>query len=268
MKPISIWFLSDFGLADEWVAVCKAVIWQKAPEAQVYDITHLVPPYNVKTGAFILRNAALSIGAAVYLAVVDPGVGSQRRPLALSTNNGAVLIGPDNGLLLPATAALGGIKKAVWLTKQHYWRQPVCPTFHARDIFAPAAAAIATSTPLESLGETISVDSLTPSPWPRAIKKNNLFAAEIIHSDHFGTVRFNIAANEVKKAGLKVGQTISLTSHQLELSAVFVTTFTEVQPGKPLFLIDSAELLCLAVNQGSAARKFNLRIGQQVQLKW
>lgn len=267
MRPL-IAFLTDFGLTDEWVAACKAVIWQRAPEAKVIDITHLVPSYNVKVGALTLRNAALTFGAVIYLAVVDPGVGNQRRPLALKTKDGAVLVGPDNGLLLPAAEVLGGLKQVVWLTKEEFWRFPVCPTFHGRDIFAPAAAAVARGVALEQLGEKVPLRSLVPAPWSWATLKANSFQGEIIHQDNFGTVRFNITEADVKKAALRSGQTLTLATDKTVVSALLVPTFAAVEPQTPLFLVDSAKLLCFAINQGNAAQTFSLKVGQKVSLTW
>jgi len=266
-RPL-IAFLTDFGLADEWVALCKAVIWQRAPEAKVVDVTHLVPSYSVKAGALTLHNAALTLGAVIYLAVVDPGVGSQRRPLVLKTKNGAVLVGPDNGLLLPAAEVLGGLKEAIWLTNDEFWRRPVCPTFQARDIFAPVAAAVASGVALDKLGQKVDLSGLASAPWRWAVLKANSFQAEVLHIDNFGTVRFNITEAEVKKAALKSGQAVTLAAAKTTLTALLAPTFTAVKPQEPLFLVDSAKLLCLAINQGNAAQTFSLKVGQKVSLSW
>lgn len=267
MRPL-IAFLTDFGLADEWVAVCKAVIWQQVPEAKVIDITHLVPSYNIKAGALTLRNAALTFGAVIYLAIVDPGVGSLRRPLALKTKKGAVLVGPDNGLLLPAAEVLGGLEQAVYLTNEEFWRRPVCPTFHGRDIFAPVAAAVARGVTLKRLGEEVELRSLVPAPWSWAALKANSFEAEIIHIDNFGTVRFNVTEEDIKKAALRSRQSLTLTADKTVVTASLAPTFAMVKPKEPLFLVDSAKLLCLAINQDNAAQTFSLKVGQKVSLSW
>ncbi len=157
----SICFLSDFGLGDDFVGLCKGVMLRIAPGATVIDLTHEVPGFGVEAGAEILEHATRYMPEdIVYLAVVDPGVGTERHALALRTAHGAFLVGPDNGLLTPAAEALGGISHAVALTNADYHLRPVSHTFHGRDIFSPAAAHLASGLDLRQLGEPVVPTSL------------------------------------------------------------------------------------------------------------
>ena len=142
MRPVC--FLSDFGLADDFVGTCKGVMHRIAPGLSIVDLTHEVPDFGIETGAELLQHVTRYMPAdAVYLAVVDPGVGTERRGIALRTGSGALLVGPDNGLLGAAAESLGGISGAVDLTEEHFHLHPVSNTFHGRDVFAPVAAHLA-----------------------------------------------------------------------------------------------------------------------------
>src|SRR5919107_4544244 len=160
MRPVC--FLSDFGLADDFVGTCKGVMHRIAPGLSVVDLTHGVPDFGVEAGAELLEHATGYMPAdAVYLAVVDPGVGTGRRGVALSAGGGAMLVGPDNGLLVAAAESLGGISAAVALTEERFHLHPVSNTFHGRDIFAPAAAHLVAGVGLPALGETVDPASLS-----------------------------------------------------------------------------------------------------------
>ena len=161
MGPVC--FLSDFGLGGDFVGTCKGVILSIAPDVPIIDLTHDVPGFEVEAGAEILQHATRYMPPdTVYLAVVDPGVGTGRRGLALRTGNGPLMVGPDNGLLVPAAESLGNVSEAVELTNEKYQVSPVSSTFHGRDIFAPAAAHLASGVELSELGRKVSPDTLTP----------------------------------------------------------------------------------------------------------
>ena len=159
MRPVC--FLSDFGLADDFVGTCKGVMHGIAPGVSIVDLTHEVPDFGVEAGAELLQHATRYMPAdAVYLAVVDPGVGTERRGLALRTGSGALLVGPDNGLLVAAAESLGGISGAVALTEERFHLHPVSNTFHGRDIFAPVAAHLVAGVGISDLGEAVEPASL------------------------------------------------------------------------------------------------------------
>src|SRR3954452_15883389 len=163
MAPVT--FLSDYGLTDDFVGVCHAVIARIAPEARVIDLTHGIPRHDVRTGALTLARALPYAPAGVHLAVVDPEVGTERRAVAIRCGDeGRVLVGPDNGLLMPAAAALGGAVEAVDIARSPHRLEPVAATFHGRDVFAPVAGHLATGAELAGAGDPLGVDELATLP--------------------------------------------------------------------------------------------------------
>jgi len=265
---VSITFLSDFGLQDEWVAVCKGVIFGIFPEAVVIDITHEIPPFDIRKGALAMASALPFMPQGVHLGVVDPGVGTRRRALVLEVERGDYLVGPDNGLLIPAARALGGIEKAVEITNERYMLQPVCPTFHGRDVFAPVAAHLARGVDITEFGPSIEVKTLEKAPWPEPRIKGREIFAEVIDVDRFGTLRFSISRVDLAERGVRLGVELHLIFRGRDFVFPFCATFSEVEAGEALLLVDSSNLLSLAVNQGSAAEKFGLEIGEKVKLKF
>jgi hypothetical protein len=259
-------FLSDFGLQDEWVGACKGVVYSLMPTATIIDISHEIPSYNVRKGAITLASAIQALPVGVHLAVVDPGVGSARRALILQAARGDYLVGPDNGLLPAAAAKLGGITRAVEITNEQYFRQPVCPTFQARDLFAPVAAHLLRGVEISNFGSELALHQLEPAPWLPPVRKGDLVALEVIDIDGFGTVRFNLPKEQAVEFKLSYGQKYRLKIGRVLVDAPFVKTFSEVSPGQPLFLFDSSDWFCLAVNMGSAAEKYNLSLSDKVQL--
>jgi hypothetical protein len=259
-------FLSDFGLQDEWVGVCKGVIYSLMPTATIIDISHEIPSYNVRKGAITLASAVQALPVSVHLAVVDPGVGSLRKALILQAARGDYLVGPDNGLLPAAAAKLGGITRAVEITNKQYLRQPVCPTFQARDLFAPVAAYLLRGAEMSNFGPELALDQLEPAPWLLPVRKDDLVVLEVIDIDGFGTVRFNLPREQAAEFKLSYGQKYQLQIAEVLVEAPFVKTFSEVSPGQPLFLFDSSDWFCLAVNMGSAAEKYGLSISDKVKL--
>lgn len=266
MNPKLITFLSDFGLKDEWVAVCKAVIRSIDSRVPVLDITHQIPSFDIRKGAFVLASAVRSLPAAIHLAVVDPGVGTRRHPIVVETGRGDLLVGPDNGLLVPALRRLGGLKRAVVAENEAFYRRPVSPTFQARDVFAPVAAHLSGGVDPAEFGREVADASLAPAPWPDPSIEDRRAITEVVDIDRFGTVRLNLDRSHLDPLGLVTGgrATIAFGSRTLELT--LSETFGDVKPGAPLLLVDSSEMLCVAVNQGSAAERFGLQPGIQVLL--
>src|SRR5215203_6007577 len=196
MRPVC--FLSDFGLADDFVGTCKGVMHRIAPGVSIVDLTHGVPDFGVEAGAELLEHATRYMPAdAVYLAVVDPGVGTERRGLALRTESGALLVGPDNGLLVAAAEALGGIIGAVALTEERFHLHPVSNTFHGRDVFAPVAAHLAAGVEFWDLGGYVDPASLTRlGPAIALVDRGGGWVIRIISIDHFGNARLSVTKEE------------------------------------------------------------------------
>ena len=265
MRPIC--FLSDFGLADDFVGTCKGVILSIAPGVSVVDLTHEVPGFGVEAGAEILQHGTRYMPAdAVYLAVVDPGVGTERRALALRTESGALMVGPDNGLLSPAAASLGGVSEVVVLTNERYQVHPVSNTFHGRDVFAPAAAHLAAGVALSEFGEAADPSSLASCNLPDAEERGTRegwLAARIIAIDRYGNARLSIMEEE---SGLGYGAELKVDAGDGAMSVRYVETFGSAKPGELVLVPDSHWRLSLAVNKGNAARALGLKVGGQVLL--
>ena len=263
MRPIC--FLSDFGLADDFVGTCKGVMHRIAAGVSVVDLTHEVPDFGVETGAELLQHATGYMPAdAVYLAVVDPGVGTARRGIALLTENGAMLVGPDNGLLIGAAESLGGISAAVALTEERFHLHPVSNTFHGRDIFAPAAAHLVAGVGLQDLGRDVDPASLsrlgTESQPP---DRDGGLATRILSLDHFGNARLSVTTEQ---AGLEYGAALGVDAGDGEMSVRYVETFGSAGAGELVLVPDSQWRLSLAINKGNAAQALALRVGGKVRL--
>jgi S-adenosylmethionine hydrolase len=184
-------FLTDFGLQDDFVGTCHGVIKRIAPDVQVIDITHGIPPRAIVQGALVLANTVPYMPVGVHLAVVDPGVGGPRRALALRDTEGRAYVGPDNGLLLPA-AERGGIAEAHEIVNPEYALSPVSRTFHGRDIFSPAAAHVANGLALAELGPPIDPGALVRLELPQAEVRTNRIGASILYVDAFGNMQLNL----------------------------------------------------------------------------
>ncbi|GIG64951.1 hypothetical protein Pen01_12460 [Phytomonospora endophytica] len=250
---------TDYGLADGFVAACHGAILDTAPAARIVDVTHLVPPGDVRRGAHVLAQTLPHLPeGSIHVAVVDPGVGTVRHPLALATPRG-VLIGPDNGLLVWAAAELGGVTQAVALTNDRYHRHPVSRTFHGRDVFAPAAAHVATGVPLTSLGDPLDVHRLCELPEPVLRVGEDGFEAEVTSVDRFGNVQL-AAGPETLDA---LGEALDVDGRP----ALRADVFASAEPGGLIVLVDSAECAALAINGGSAAEALGLAAGDLVQVR-
>jgi len=264
VRPIC--FLSDFGLGDDFVGLCKGVMLGIAPEATVIDLTHQVPGFAVEEGAEILEHATRYMPEnTVYLAIVDPGVGTERRALALSTTSGALLVGPDNGLLVPAAESLGGIESAISLTNADYHLQPISNTFHGRDVFSPATAYLATGLTPSKLGEIVDPTSLARVKLPGIERESpNTFSVAIIGVDRYGNARLSATAEEV---GLRFGALLRVeTAENGEMPVRYVDTFGHSKVGDLVLVPDSHRRLSLSVNKGHAFRALGLKAGGRVRL--
>ena len=259
-------FTTDYGVDDGFVASCKGVIARIAPTVRIIDVTHNVPPQDVRRGAAVLAQCAPYLPPAVHLAVVDPGVGTARRGLAVVARNG-VLVGPDNGLLLPAADALGGAEAAYELADRSYWLPRVSATFHGRDVFAPVVAHLASGVPAEKLGPQLDVGALVRQPAPETHLDANRLETEVISVDRFGNVQLAATATDLTTAGLESPTRIRLRMDMVTVELTLGSTFNDVPTGALLAYVDSAGLVAVAVNGGSAAGRLGIHPGTRVQLE-
>jgi len=264
-------FTTDYGARDGFVASCHGVIARIAPDARVLDVTHLVPPQAVRTGAVLLARTVPYLPASVHLAVVDPGVGTARRGVVVETPRGH-LVGPDNGLLMPAADALGGVVAAHELADARFRLPHVSATFHGRDIFAPAAAHISLGVPPAEFGPP--AGELVRLPEPKLTVRPGELTAEVLTIDSFGNVQLAATSENLAEAGISGTATVrtghSATDRRPDrdehnrhsghppLSATVGRTFADVPAGETVLYPDSAGLLAVAVNLGSAAGALGL----------
>jgi len=258
-------FLSDFGLEDGFVAACHGVAARIAPAARVIDITHLVPPGDVRRGAAVLAQTVPVMPPAVHVAVVDPRVGTARRAIAVQAGPG-ILVGPDNGLLSWAITALGGAVTAVALTSEVLWNRPVSPTFHGRDIFMPVAAHLIAGIALADAGTEIDVADLVMLAQPTSRMLDGEAEGEVLSVDRFGNVQLSIPAPAAAKLGISFGSPVLIRCNRRELIAPYRETFGSAAPGELVAFTDSAGLISLAVSSGNAAETLSLPPGARVRI--
>lgn len=260
-----ICFVSDFGLSDAWVGVCHAVIHRACPQAHVVDLAHDVPPFDVRKGAATAAAGVYQLPDCIHLIVVDPGVGPGRKDLCITTNSGARLVGPDNGVLIPASQRGGGIASAIAIDATKIDFRAPLGTFHARDVLAPAAAALACGVMPESLGMPMRESELVPAPFAECSVEAGTVVGEVLEADRFGSIRFNVPVERLGELGLKAAHLDISMGHTM-LHVPFKATFADVAQGEPVALIDSSGWLSLALNQGSAIDRYGVDIGSTVSI--
>lgn len=261
----TISFLSDYGHRDEFIGVVKSVIRSIVPDVAVIDITHEVPPHDVRAGSLALVRSVQYLVPGVVLAVVDPGVGTDRRAVAIEVGEDgeAVLVGPDNGLLAAAVAMTGGAGRTVTLTNPKYHLEAPGATFAGRDVFAPAAAHLAAGVPLEELGELIDPITLLPGTVPLPREEDGALVAEVLWVDRYGNAQLNVGPDEVET----MGDRISVSWSDQVRTARRAAAYGELKPGEVGLVLDSYGLLSIALDRASAADQLKLRPGTGVTLK-
>jgi hypothetical protein len=258
-------FLSDYGLADEFVGVCKAVIYRVEPAARIIDVTHEIPPHDVRAGALTLARAVQYLPDGVVLGVVDPGVGTERRAVAVEVENGH-LVGPDNGLLAPAVALLGGARRAVALTNPDYQLEAPGPTFAGRDVLAPAAGYLASGVELTDLGESVDPLSLMPGVIPLSREEDGTLTGEVLWVDRFGNLQLNIDPGELEAQGVRPGGVVQVRAGDETRVARWVGTYADAGPAELALVVDSYGLVSLAFDRRPAAEELKLHSGSPVTL--
>lgn len=250
---------TDFGLIDPYVAEMKAVILRINPEAKIVDITHNVEKFNIRMAAYVLSAAAPYFPQnTVHVAVVDPGVGTQRKPILIETKHG-FFIGPDNGILVLA-AKKQGIKHVYEISNPRFMMEKVSQTFHGRDIFAPAAAYLSKGVSPSSFGKEIR--KIVAPKFARIIRRDNKLLGEVLHVDSFGNIITNITAKELE--WLDVKDEIVLKLKEAKLALKLCRAYAEVELGKPLAIIGSHDFLEISINQGNAAEAFKVKAGDRI----
>jgi S-adenosylmethionine hydrolase len=259
-RPV-IGFLTDFG-SDSAAAICRGVILSIVRDAQIVDIDHGVRKFAIGDGAFLLWAALPWLPVGTHLGVVDPGVGTERRPIALQVRRGDVLVGPDNGLLMPAAERLGGIVEARLLENTELMHRERSSTFHGRDVFSPVVGHLAGGVPFAEVGPDVPIDSLVGHAFPTPVRGEGSLDVEVLYVDSFGNVRLSAVP-----ADLGPGERFERERFRIGRAALpFAKTFGEVAQGEPLLYEDSNGMLAIGVNQGSAAERLVLAAGDRVRI--
>jgi S-adenosyl-L-methionine hydrolase (adenosine-forming) len=220
----------------------------------------------VLQGALVLANTLPYMPVGIHLAVVDPGVGGPRKPLAFRGADGRLYVGPDNGLLLVAGDRLGGVEEAVEIAEERYMLQPVSRTFHGRDIFSPAAAHLASGVELGELGPAIEPGDLTRLELPVAQIGASRIRATALYVDRFGNIQLNLTSDDLERADIVPGTKVEVEVRFERYFAVAARTFADVRPGDIVLYEDAYRNIALAINQGDAANMFMASVGQEVKL--
>jgi S-adenosylmethionine hydrolase len=266
MKFRYITFLTDFGVQDDFVGVCRGVMRGIAPDATVIDITHGIPPQAVSQGAVVLARAIPYMPVCVHLAVVDPGVGSSRRPIAVQTEAGRIFVGPDNGLVMRA-ADREGVAEARALTNPRYHLEQVSRTFHARDVFAPVAAHLAAGAHFADLGDEIDADALVRVNLPEPEVGENKLLATILTVDRFGNLALNVTAEHLDRLGLAPGEWVELQFALDQYYAQVAETYTDTKRGELILYEDSYGAIAIAIRNGNAASLTAAKPGDQLRIR-
>jgi S-adenosyl-L-methionine hydrolase (adenosine-forming) len=264
-------FLSDFGTADEFVGVVHSVIRDLAPHVRVIDLTHGVAPFDVRAGSLALARSISYVASGVVLAVVDPGVATQRRAIAVEVAGGeGVLVGPDNGLLAPAVALAGGAERAVELTNTAFHLPAPGATFAGRDVFAPVAAQLCNGVDLAELGELIDADLLLPGVVALPQADDDTVIAQVLWVDRYGNAQLNVGPDDLPTTfGQRLQLRISSPTDPaggVTRSAVRAASYAELSGGTVGLVLDSSGLLAVSMDQRSAADELGLDVGDQVTL--
>ena len=258
-------FLTDFGLQDDFVGTCHGVIAGIAPDARVIDVTHGIPPQGVLQGALVLRSTRPYLPVGVHLAVVDPGVGGERRPIGVRTADGRVFVGPDNGLLMLAADELG-IEAAHELADPRYRLERVSHTFHARDVFAPAAAHLANGVALSELGPAVEPGDLVRIDVPEPEVGRAQIAAVVLSIDRFGNIATNVRREHLQALELEPGARAEIRVALDRYYATVARTFADAANGDLLLYEDSYGFVTLAVSVGDAARLTGAGVGDSLRI--
>lgn len=268
-RPV-IGFLTDFGL-DGAAATCRGVMLSICRDAQIVDICHTIHKYAIRDGAFVLAAALPYLPVGHHVAVVDPGVGTARRAVALRAMRGDILVGPDNGLLLPAAEALGGATEARLIENRDLWLADTSSTFHGRDIFAPVTARLAAGAALlDDVGSSLSLDDLVAAEAPTPRVDRDRIETEIVYVDSFGNIRLAGGRAELEAAfgALATGAAVHVRiGERASFEATFAASFGHVSRGSTLLYVDSSGHLALAENQGDLAGRLGSEPGMAVVIE-
>lgn len=257
---------TDFSTRSEAVGVMKAVILKICPEARILDVCHHIERFNLREGAWTLGAAVSYLPKGIHVGVIDPGVGTERRGIIIETKRGDFLVGPDNGILIPAAERLEGIVKAVEIKEEKYLQKPIAPSFHGRDVFASVAAYLARSVSIEKFGPELNEKELVEAPYKKGELKKGALEGEVLHIDGFGNCATNISSELLKVIDLKKGEFALIKLSRKEFKLRVLDTFGETMIGEGMLMDDTYGRIALSVNQQSAAENYSIKIGDIIRI--
>lgn len=259
-------FLSDYGLDDHFVGVCKGVIARIAPHVRIIDICHQVKAQDVGIGARLLAEAMSYLPVGVHLALVDPFRRSLARPVAIRCADGSIIVAPDNGVSSLAWAELGGVTEVRQLTNSSLWNPNPARSFRGRDVFAPVVAHLSSGMPLAEVGDAVDPDTLMSlDPQPSYIHGDHVHGT-IRMIDHFGNLQLNILRSDLEAAGISLGDTLELRYGGKAMRVPFTLTFSDVAPGRTFVYEDSFRAITIVTNMGRAEQVLRAGAGEPVVL--
>jgi S-adenosylmethionine hydrolase len=264
---VVITFLSDFGLEDDFVGTCHGVMKRISPGVDIIDITHGIEPQSVLQGALVLANTLPYMPEGVHLAVVDPEVGTPRRALVMRLGDGRLLVGPDNGLLVPAAEGLGGVAAAFQITNTEYTLERVSATFHGRDVFSAACAHLANGVEPSEFGPPVEPGSLVRLEIPQPDIGERRIRATCLYVDRFGNIQLNVHAEQLEPLGIVPGRQIEVELAMERFYALAARSFAEARVGDIILYEDAYRNIALAISRGNAAQTFGVRAGTEVRLR-
>ena len=245
--------LTDFGLQDEYAGVVEGVIATAAPEVRVLHVSHGVPATNVRRGESMLASAISFLPVGVHLAIVDPGVGSERRAVAIRSADDRLFVGPDNGVLIAAVERCGGAVEAWEIVNPELWLEEVSATFHGRDVFAPVAARLAQGLDPATVGPIVTISSLTRLPTRQATVSSGMISGLVAFADGFGNVATTIMPADIETIGVRDGGTLEIAVGDYRFLGSFASTYADVEPGEIVVHVHAGGSIGVAVNRGSFA---------------
>jgi S-adenosyl-L-methionine hydrolase (adenosine-forming) len=264
MQPIT--FLTDFGLEDDFVGTCHGVMKRIASQVEIIDLTHGIEPQSILQGALVLANTVPYLPEGVHLAVVDPGVGSPRKAVALRAGE-RLFVGPDNGLLMPAANKVGGVEAAHEITNPDYALEHVSATFHGRDVFSPAAAHLAKGLELAELGPVVEPGSLVRLELPQPEISQRRIRATCLYVDRFGNMQLNLTRADLDTCGVEPGDQVEVEHSGDRYYAIAARTFADARGGEIILYEDAYDNVALAISGGNAAETFNVSAGAELRIR-
>ncbi|MEE9323264.1 MAG: SAM-dependent chlorinase/fluorinase [Candidatus Aenigmarchaeota archaeon] len=267
MKRSFISLTSDFGVGTRGIGMMHASALDICPEAHVIDLRHGLKGFSATEGAYALESAKfLPVGC--HVCVVDPEVGTERKGIIIKTKRGDYLIGPDNGVLIPAAERfLGGIEKAVAIENDKYMRKPVSPVFHGRDVFTPAAAWLCRGVEISEFGPEINPKDLVRAPYEEAEVSKGLVSGKIIHVNHYGSVFINARQEDFAKSEIRYKDDVLIETGNKKIKTKFLKTFGEVRKGDVVMFPDDCGRIEIAINMGNFSKEFGTKLLDKVKIR-